>query len=755
MKKTKGFRTLLAYLLAGVMIFSAVPVWAEEPAGDGTSEEAPACATLIRVEDGVVYVYNTETGNWDPNEELTNKLTLDGNLEADILVDISEGVDGFDLAPALEVAASGEDTSFTVEGSVVMQNDEGSCGDEVQAVRAEADGQEATLTIEEDILAVSSSQAGSSESDPEFTEADALALEVRANGESEESSEEGETLVTVEAGGSVSAEADASGEGYVDADAKAVKVATSGDNASSDVAVTEGVSAEATAAQTDGEMEETSARAEATALEVETTGENASSVITVGEGVSAEATATAEGSEGSAYAVAEGVKAGSWEGSESASTVIEIGEGISAEATATGDSEECGTGASATALYVHGAGTYDIKVEEDVTASAEAQGEAAAKAVDVYSDGGEISVQIGGGVAAEITSGDHEFVYYEGYSDFEGAYAVRAVGYEGTVTVEAEKKITATSTVSGDAPTAVEADAFGKDAEVLVKAGEGVEGQVYIQAVDGGHAVVSVEDGGIAAETGGLFQDSDAVYAYASNGGEAQISVIGNTAISNSEEVPVVNGVGLYVEDVDSAITAYFEGDVSAELKEEVSDTEVKTETVAMTLENAGDMEVAVEGDVTAKGAQDNFGIYVEAAEGADTDILVDGTVSAEDGAIVLSGETTKIGENVTLTVWKLEPDDEGDLVVLGTREEGTGRITAAPDWEGGQDTRDAEKKIQYIIRVDASQTDLIKTEGTTEYTGANEKTYNVAKEGDRVLVKLNIPEGYVIDGVFWDEDQA
>ena len=755
MKKMKGFRTLLAYLLAGVMFFSAVPVWAEESAA-----EAPALETLIRVEDGVVRVYNEKTREWETNDDLTDTLTLEGDLASDILVNTVVDGDGLDWATALDVSAFEKDTSFTVAGSVTMQSEESSWGDEAEAVRAEAFGsQAATVTVEEDILAVSvcqteGSEAGSSEDNPDFAEADALALEVRAYGDSGEETGGEKTQgegpeATVNAEGSVTAEAAATGTEYVDADAKAVKATAYGENASAVTEIAEAVSAEASAVQTGTGAEEASARAEATALEAEAIGEGASSVIRIGGGVSAEAGAAAES--GSADAYAYGVVAGTGEGDEGASVAIEIGEGISAEATATG--EDSWTNAEAVALNVRGTGTYEINVGEDVAATAEApDGQALAKSVEAYSNGGEISIHIGGSATAEINAADHEFVLEE-FNGYEGAYAVRASASNGTVTVDVDEKIAATSTVSGDAPLGVEADAFGKDGNALVTAGEGVEGQVFIQAGDGGHAAVKVENGGITAETGGVIPDSDAVYAYAQGGGEAQISVVGDTAVSNSEEIPAVYGVGLYVEDADSAITAYFEGNVSAELNE-VSDAEAETETVAMTLENAGDMEVTVEGDVTASGAQDNFGIYVEAAEGADTDILVDGTVSAEDGAIVLSGETTKIGENVTMTVWKLEPDEDGDVVAIGARDEETGKIVLAEDDAAKEKAAEAEKNIQYIIRVAAGQADYIGTEGTESYIGANDKTYNVAKEGDTVIVKLSIPAGYVIAGAYWDEDQ-
>ena len=304
MKKMKGFRTLLAYLLAGVMFFSAVPVWAEESAA-----EAPACETLVRVEDGVAYKYNEKTGTWDPDTELTN-LTLNGDLTTDIVLNLFPG-DGILLAPALEVTSTEEDTSFTVEGSVTMENEDHNVGDQLTAVEAGGEGLETTLTVIGDIVAsadltapepdAEADPSAEPESEPEVrhdTSANGgmCALEVWASDGSEEESEEKgkETLTTVEVQGSVIAEVAAEGEEYAGARADAIQVSSYGEDAKAVVTVGKDATATATATDRneDGEQDE---RAEATVIHVDGSG---TTEITV----KGDAVATAEAPNGNADA---------------------------------------------------------------------------------------------------------------------------------------------------------------------------------------------------------------------------------------------------------------------------------------------------------------------------------------------------------------------------------------------------------------------------------------------------------------------
>ena len=134
----------------------------------------------------------------------------------------------------------------------------------------------------------------------------------------------------------------------------------------------------------------------------------------------------------------------------------------------------------------------------------------------------------------------------------------------------------------------------------------------------------------------------------------------------------------------------------------------------------------------------DNIGINV--GNGDHTDIIVDGTLSGGESAILINNEI--IDEDMKLTVWEVQPDEEGNIVerIIGYDDDGN------PIY--AQD-REIEKQLQYIIRIEPTQASMINLEGATDYEG-----YKVAHEGDTVTLKLNIPKGYAVDGAFGDLGQ-
>lgn len=68
---------------------------------------------------------------------------------------------------------------------------------------------------------------------------------------------------------------------------------------------------------------------------------------------------------------------------------------------------------------------------------------------------------------------------------------------------------------------------------------------------------------------------------------------------------------------------------------------------------------------------------------------------------------------------------------------------------------KETEKLIQYIIRIEDNSRNYIATNGTTDFTAGNGKTYQVAKEGEKVLVKLTIPEGKELVAAYWDQAKS
>lgn len=145
-----------------------------------------------------------------------------------------------------------------------------------------------------------------------------------------------------------------------------------------------------------------------------------------------------------------------------------------------------------------------------------------------------------------------------------------------------------------------------------------------------------------------------------------------------------------------------------------------------------GTTAVTITGDVTAT----ETGAVIDLTnDKSKIDLIVDGTLSGETQSVLVSENT--ISDNLTLTVWEIKANDDGNLV-----ERQTADGTTEAD-------KDIEKNIQYIIKITPSQQDIITTQGTTNYEG-----YNVANEGDTVTLKVEVPEGYQIKNAFSDSDQ-
>ena len=153
-------------------------------------------------------------------------------------------------------------------------------------------------------------------------------------------------------------------------------------------------------------------------------------------------------------------------------------------------------------------------------------------------------------------------------------------------------------------------------------------------------------------------------------------------------------------------------------------------------VEAPAETRVEVKGDV--EGETKGVIIELENDKGK-MDLIVDGTISGETSSVVVSKET--ISDNLIMTVWEIKANDAGNVV------ERTVKWTEGDDgeWtETREADRELEKKIQYIIRLEQPTTGSISTSGTTEYEG-----YDVAKEGDKVVLKLNIPSGYKVTDAF------
>lgn len=159
-----------------------------------------------------------------------------------------------------------------------------------------------------------------------------------------------------------------------------------------------------------------------------------------------------------------------------------------------------------------------------------------------------------------------------------------------------------------------------------------------------------------------------------------------------------------------------------------------------------GESHVAVTGNVAA----DDTAVSIAMTEQQSIlEMTVDGTVDGGKHAIVLSEETV-LGDNLKMTVWEVKENDQGDIAerCKVTGEEGNEKKTYTGD-------REAEKLIQYIIRIEDSSRSYIATAGTRDFAAGNGETYQVANQGDKVLVKLSIPDGKELVGAYWDVAQS
>ncbi len=157
-----------------------------------------------------------------------------------------------------------------------------------------------------------------------------------------------------------------------------------------------------------------------------------------------------------------------------------------------------------------------------------------------------------------------------------------------------------------------------------------------------------------------------------------------------------------------------------------------------------GDLENVESGDVDAGG--DGLKVTYENT-GAETDILVTGTLSAGQQAVVVNDSVTE--DNLSLTVWKVETKDEdndgkADDIVSGSS-------TASNAF--------TDASINYIIKVEQPKAGgKITTSGTTTRTtgsGENQTSYETAKEGETVTMKVTVKDGYELKGAFNGLDQS
>ena len=120
------------------------------------------------------------------------------------------------------------------------------------------------------------------------------------------------------------------------------------------------------------------------------------------------------------------------------------------------------------------------------------------------------------------------------------------------------------------------------------------------------------------------------------------------------------------------------------------------------------------------------------------------GTVSYRDDFERNKSVCGSCNYHARISAWtrlEMTADKDGDYVKREEYDETTDSKKLVAD-------REAEKAIQYIIRVDPSQEGIIHTNGTRDYKGRE-----VANEGDIIVLKIDVPAGLMIDEVYGDGD--
>ena len=167
-------------------------------------------------------------------------------------------------------------------------------------------------------------------------------------------------------------------------------------------------------------------------------------------------------------------------------------------------------------------------------------------------------------------------------------------------------------------------------------------------------------------------------------------------------------------------------------------------------LEDGGSVQIIVGGDVTAG----SKGLNIEGNGNADINVLIEGTLKSEKEAVVI--EPSETAENVTLTVWKIEPNEAGEIARVGGDVAVMKGETAEPaETEQGEQPEQSEQKenaaeafaktINYIIKLQESEGADLSVDGAT----VTKDGLYTAHEDDTVTLKITLQPGYLLINAF------
>ncbi|MBE6003832.1 MAG: hypothetical protein E7232_07085 [Lachnospiraceae bacterium] len=358
------------------------------------------------------------------------------------------------------------------------------------------------------------------------------------------------------------------------------------------------------------------------------------------------------------------------------------------------------------------------------------------------------------------------------------ATGIEASSYGGGSTEVTAKENVSASSESGSATgiTARSSD-NGSATNVNIEKDLTVSGQsatgmtAYADSMDDSNQSVNVTVGGNVSVTGGKF----ATGIEASAGGKGTVNIEIGKDFTVASDGKYGTGIGAYAQQDNSSVTVKIGNDVNVSGNRAIN---------AM---GHGDVDVLVGGNVIQKG-DGGVAAHLSDGEGSESkatitvtvakditatgdavtiqktsddstiDLLVEGTISGGDHAVVLKEVEKKTNsgitksqsstENLNITVWKIESNKDGNLVedVKTTVSNDTNNMDSSKSTTYTRN-EEAEKNINYIIKVDPIDPSIggkFALSGTTLSHG-----FETAHEGEKVYLEVTVPDNYEIESFY------
>ena len=241
-------------------------------------------------------------------------------------------------------------------------------------------------------------------------------------------------------------------------------------------------------------------------------------------------------------------------------------------------------------------------------------------------------------------------------------------------------------------------------------------------------------------------------------GGNLSVTVgKGITAVStgtNPDTHPSSQGIlfGNFGETLSVDVT----GDVTVEspIGRAVGISTLRDEEQIFLLFVPGKSEILVHGNVFSDGigiALDNYG------EDTDINILVEKEIQAETAGVLIR-KSRYAEENITtmpkLTVWKIQVNDKGNVVEAQATTRDLPDVGGAPEADYTL-ASDFEKQIMYIVNVEKpDEGGTIKAVDKDGKSLSQSYDFDVAHEGDKVILAADLDEGYEIAAAYNGVDE-